>query len=301
MSKKPNKNNLNSSVNPTKDISESLQHKLMNKRDSVNKGVLLELELCLYLIRKGFTIILTVEQRKSIQMMQRYRTMKILDSEKNEVFNRFKHYEVVTIDGLKELKTNEKGYPVETTQPIIRERDEKGNLVKDRRSVRNDVVILHVVYNIMMKSEANSSEHLIRKGTKQSKENKVSKFRLIEMPIVNDHGKTEGYTNDKNYRIQESLLFHDILTCYFVKNENTIPQNEIQNENVIPQNNFVYTLKYFIIGNLYQILFDELDEEEKQYCELMTRDYFLQLMRSNLNFRFNYTSILNNTHNDEQQ
>ena len=70
MSKKPNKNNLNSSVNQTKDISESLQHKLMNKRDSVNKGVLLELELCLYLIRKGFTIILTVEQRKSIQMFE---------------------------------------------------------------------------------------------------------------------------------------------------------------------------------------------------------------------------------------
>ena len=90
-----------------KDIQEINNHNRHNKRESLNKGVLLELESCLYLIRKGFTIILTVEQRRSKQMMQRYRTMKIIDDEQNEVFNRYKHYEVITVENKKELKINE--------------------------------------------------------------------------------------------------------------------------------------------------------------------------------------------------
>ena len=93
-------------------IQELLDHNRQNKRESLNKGVLLELEAVLYLIRKGFTLILTVEQRKSKQMLQRYRTMKIIDAEQVEVFNRLKHYEVITLNDKKELQTNEKGYPI---------------------------------------------------------------------------------------------------------------------------------------------------------------------------------------------
>ena len=262
----------------TKNIQEIINKNRRNKRDSLNKGVLFELESCLYLIRKGFTIIFTVEQRKSKQMLQRYRTMKIIDSEKKEVFNRFKHYEVITLNNKKELKINEKGYPIESKEPIIRKRNENGKLIKDRRSERNDVVILHVVYNIMMKLEVDSSDHLIRKGTKISKGSKVSKFRLKEIPVVNNLGITEGFINDENYRIQESQLFHDILTCYFVKNANTFYQNQTDT-------NIVYTSKYVIIGNLYQILYDELKDEEQKYCEVITKEYLLELMKSNMEIR----------------
>ena len=251
-----------------------------------------ELEGCLYLIRKGFSLILTVEKRKSKQVLQRYRTMKIIDKEGNEVFDRYKHYEVITVNEKKELQINEKGYPIVSTQPIVRQRDEKGKLKKDRRSVRNDVVILHVVYNIMLHLEEDAEKHLIRSGTKLSKDNKVSKFQLKQIPFVNDNGVTEKYIDDNNYRLQECQLIHDILTCYFVK---YIPLNQDTIPITFPvEYSTVYNIKYIIIGDQYEILYKAINDSEKSQCEVVTRDFFLQLLKTNMEIRMNQQLFLPN-------
>ena len=131
----------------------------------------------------------------------------------------------------------------------------------------------------MMHLEQNANEKLIRTSTKPSKENKVSKFRLKQIPLVNDFGITEGYTNDNNYRFLESQLFHDILSCYFINNT----QQEVNEKNEI----IIHSLKYLIIGNQCETMFSQMNDEERKHCQTISREFFLELIRSNLMMRLN--------------
>jgi hypothetical protein len=46
----------------------------------------------------------------------------------------------------------------------------QATVIKDRRSVRNDIVILHIVYNIMMKADGMVDNNLIMKGSEKNDE-----------------------------------------------------------------------------------------------------------------------------------
>ena len=248
---------------------EKTLHNRENKIKSLNQGALTELEGSLYLIRKGYTVVLTIEQKKSKSMLQRFRTHKIFDSKGTEIFNNTKIYEVITTeDGKKELKTNEKGYPIEKKQSLNNENVNKQqtNGRKERKCARNDIVILHIVYNIMLHNEINAEKNLIRIGTKLSSENKVSKFRLKKIPLVNDLGITEKFTGSNDYRETQSLLMHSIISDYFGYEQMRSKANNDQ-------------IRYVCIGDNYQYFYSSLCETNLKSCICISRQDFLTMMK----------------------
>ena len=237
---------------------EKTLHNRQNKIKSLNLGALSELEMSLYLIRKGFTTVLSIEQKKSKQLLQRFRTIRLFDKQGTEIFNNKQLYDIITTeDGRKELKTDENGYPIRITQQSSTQK-------RERRSARNDVVILHVVYNIMLHNEINAEKNLMRVATKVSSE-KVSKFRLKKIPLVNDHGITEKYTSSSNYRQSQSATMHDILSECF--------------ETTTTRGKRSYPTKYVCIGNNCQHFLSSLNFTLKKSCLCISREDFLNMMK----------------------
>lgn len=250
------------------------EHNRENKINSLNQGALNELEGSIYLIKKGYTVVLTIEQKKSRQMLQRFRTCKLYDSNGYEIFDNKNVYEVIsTADGKKELKTDERGYPIKMSEEAHEEFAQKQRDKRERRSATNDIVILHIVYNIMLHNETNAEYHLVRLGTKPSTENKVSKFRLKRVPCVNDEGITESYIGSSLWRRKQTEIMHEIVSdCFTNQGLPSLPTNE-------RRKGTSSHVKYVCIGDGYHYFFDTLPDEMKASCLCISRTHFLQMMK----------------------